>query len=344
MIREAIGRLVAGERLAEDEAAQVMEEIMTGGAQEAQVAGYLTALRLRGETVEVITGSARAMREKAVRIQPKVEPLVDTCGTGGDGAGTINISTAAALVAAGAGVKVAKHGNRGVSSPSGSADVLEALGVRVDLEPEEARRCIEEVGIGFLFAPRYHPGMRFAAPTRKALGIRTLFNLLGPLANPAGADRQVMGVFDGAWVEPVARVLARLGCREAMVVHGLDGTDELSISGPTRVAHLREGAVHAHTLEPEDAGLTRHPPAAVRGGSPQENARRIRRVLEGSRDDEAVRDVVLLNAAAALVVAGRAASLRDGVGQAAGAIDSGAAWERLEALRRFTGAPPEAVA
>lgn len=342
MIREAIARLVAGERLGEEEAAQVMEEIMAGEAQEAQVAAYLVALRLRGETVEVIAGSARAMRAKAVQIRARVEPLVDTCGTGGDGSGTINISTAAALVAAGAGVPVAKHGNRGVSSPSGSADVLEALGVRIDLEPDQVRRCIEEAGIGFLFAPRYHPGMRFAAPTRKALGIRTLFNVLGPLANPAGADRQVMGVFAPEWVEPIAQVLERLGCREAMVVHGLDGVDELSISGPTHVVHLREGRFHRRTVEPEDAGLHRYPREAIRGGTPKENARRIQAVLEG-REKGAVRDVILLNAAAALVVGGRAQDLREGVAQAAAAIESSAALERLDALRRLAGRP-EAVA
>lgn len=342
MIREAIARLVAGERLGEEEAAQVMEEIMAGEAQEAQVAAYLVALRLRGETVEVIAGSARAMRAKAVQIRARVEPLVDTCGTGGDGSGTINISTAAALVAAGAGVPVAKHGNRGVSSPSGSADVLEALGVRIDLEPDQVRRCIEEAGIGFLFAPRYHPGMRFAAPTRKALGIRTLFNVLGPLANPAGADRQVMGVFAPEWVEPIAQVLERLGCREAMVVHGLDGVDELSISGPTHVVHLREGRFHRQTVEPEDAGLHRYPREAIRGGTPKENARRIQAVLEG-REKGAVRDVILLNAAAALVVGGRAQDLREGVAQAAAAIESSAALERLDALRRLAGRP-EAVA
>lgn len=342
MIREVIGRLVAGEHLGEDEAAQVMEEIMAGEAEEAQVAAYLVALRLRGETVEVIAGSARAMRAQAIQVRAQVEPLVDTCGTGGDGSGTINISTAAALVAAGAGVSIAKHGNRGVSSPSGSADVLEALGVRIDLEPDQVRRCIEEAGIGFLFAPRYHPGMRFAAPTRKALGIRTLFNVLGPLANPAGADRQVMGVFAPEWVEPIAQVLERLGCREAMVVHGLEGLDELSICGPTQVIHLREGRYQRRVVEPEDAGLKRYPREAVRGGTPQENARRIRAVLEG-QEQGAVREVVLLNAAAALVVAGRAEDLRDGAIQAAAAIDSGAARERLDALRRLAGTP-EAVA
>lgn len=341
MIREAIGRLLAGEALAEDEAAQVMEEIMAGQAEEAQIAAYLVALRLRGETVEVIAGSARAMRAHALRVEARVEPLVDTCGTGGDGAGTINISTAAALVAAGAGVAVAKHGNRGVSSPSGSADVLEALGVRVDLEPDQVRRCIEEAGIGFLFAPRYHPGMRFAGPTRRALGIRTLFNVLGPLANPAGADRQVTGVYALEWVEPLAQVLDRLGCREAMVVHGLDGVDELSISGPTQVVHLREGHLRPFRVEPEDVGLKRYPREAVRGGSPQENARRIEAALEGERG--AVRDVMLLNAAAALVVAGQAEDLREGVARAAEAVDSGAARDRLERLRRLAGAP-EAVA
>ncbi|MBO2518880.1 MULTISPECIES: anthranilate phosphoribosyltransferase [Limnochorda] len=341
VIREAIGRLLAGEALAEDEAAQVMEEIMAGQAEEAQIAAYLVALRLRGETVEVIAGSARAMRAHALRVEARVEPLVDTCGTGGDGAGTINISTAAALVAAGAGVAVAKHGNRGVSSPSGSADVLEALGVRVDLEPDQVRRCIEEAGIGFLFAPRYHPGMRFAGPTRRALGIRTLFNVLGPLANPAGADRQVTGVYALEWVEPLAQVLDRLGCREAMVVHGLDGVDELSISGPTQVVHLREGRLRPFRVEPEDVGLKRYPREAVRGGSPQENARRIEAALEGERG--AVRDVMLLNAAAALVVAGQAEDLREGVARAAEAVDSGAARDRLERLRRLAGAP-EAVA
>lgn len=337
---EAIARISQGESLSEEAAAQAMEEVMTGEATPAQIAAFITALRLKGETVDEITGAARIMRSAAHRIHPQVTPLVDTCGTGGDGARTFNISTASALVVAGAGVAVAKHGNRAVSSAAGSADALEALGVVVDLPPADVERCIEEVGIGFLFAPVFHPAMRFAAGPRREIGIRTIFNLLGPLTNPAEAQAQVVGVYAPCWVEPLAHVLSRLGVREALVVHGeADGIDELSVSGPSLIAHLHHGKVEVSRITPEEVGLPRYSLTEIAGGDAQENAGIIRRVLAG--EPGPAKDVVLFNAAAALLVAGRVTNFVEGIRLAAESIDSGAALARLEHLIRFTRAARE---
>lgn len=335
MIREAIARIVDGASLTAEEAAAVMGEIMDGQATPAQIGALITALRMKGETPEEIAGFAVAMRQRAHRIEPQVPTFVDVVGTGGDRSGTFNISTVAAFVVAGAGVPVAKHNNRAVSSRCGSADLLEALGVPADVEPERARRAIEEVGIGFLFAPRFHPAMRHAAGPRREVGIRTVFNVLGPLTNPAGARHQVVGVYHASLVEPVARVLQQLGTRHAFVVHG-DGMDELAPSGPSYVAEVREGQVRTFELQPEDAGLPRHPAQAVRGGEASQNARLALSVLRG--EPGAHRDVVLLNAAAALVAAGTCSDLREGAERAAESIDRGAALGKLEQLRHFLGA------
>jgi len=335
VIREAIARIVDGASLTAEEAAAVMGEIMDGQATPAQIGALITALRMKGETPEEIAGFAVAMRQRAHRIEPQVPTFVDVVGTGGDRSGTFNISTVAAFVVAGAGVPVAKHNNRAVSSRCGSADLLEALGVPADVEPERARRAIEEVGIGFLFAPRFHPAMRHAAGPRREVGIRTVFNVLGPLTNPAGARHQVVGVYHASLVEPVARVLQQLGTRHAFVVHG-DGMDELAPSGPSYVAEVREGQVRTFELQPEDAGLPRHPAQAVRGGEASQNARLALSVLRGERG--AHRDVVLLNAAAALVAAGTCSDLRQGAERAAESIDRGAALGKLEQLRHFLGA------
>lgn len=334
MIREAIVRLVDGESLTAQEAATVMGEIMDGHATPAQIGALVTALRMKGETPEEIAGFALAMRERAFRITPQVPVFVDVVGTGGDRSGTFNISTVAAFVVAGAGVPVAKHNNRAVSSRCGSADVLEALGVPADAEPERVRRAIEEVGIGFLFAPRFHPAMRHAAGPRREIGIRTVFNVLGPLTNPAGARRQVVGVYHPSLVEPMARVLGHLGSECAFVVHG-DGLDELAPSGPSHVAEVRSGRVRTFQLQPEDAGLRRHPVHAVRGGEAQDNARLALEVLRG--EDGPHRDVVLLNAAAALVAAGACSDLREAAERAAESIDRGDALAKLEQLRAFLG-------
>lgn len=334
MIQEAIRKAVEGVHLTEDEAAAAMEAIMEGEATPAQIAAFITALRIKGETVDEIAGCARVMREKAAKITPRRTPLVDTCGTGGDDANTFNISTAAAFVAAAAGAAVAKHGNRSVSSRCGSADVLEALGVRIDLTPDAVRECIDQVGIGFLFAPLFHSGMRHAVGPRKEIGIRSVFNVLGPLTNPASAQAQVVGVYDAALTEPLARVLGRLSVREAYVVHGQPRLDEISISGETQVSHLKDGEVHTFRIRPEDAGLKTWPAETIAGGDAQHNAAIIRSVLKGKEGPQ--RDVVLLNAAAALLVAGLAKDLMDGVARAAESIDRGRAYEKLEALIEFT--------
>ena len=325
MIREAIARVAEGSSLSAEEAAAAMGEIMDGQATPAQIGALVTALRMKGETPEEIAGFAVAMRQRAHRIQPRVPVFVDVVGTGGDRSGTFNIST-------GAGVPVAKHNNRAVSSRCGSADLLEALGVPADVEPERARRAIEEVGIGFLFAPRFHPAMRHAAGPRREIGLRTVFNVLGPLTNPAGARHQVVGVYDASLVEPIARVLAQLGALHAFVVHG-DGMDELAPSGPSRVAEVKDGCVRTFELRPEDAGLPRHPPHAVRGGEAEHNARLAMSVLRGERGPH--RDVVLLNAAAALLAAGTCSDLREAVQRAAESVDRGAALSKLEELRVF---------
>ncbi|MBF0285496.1 MAG: anthranilate phosphoribosyltransferase [Magnetococcales bacterium] len=340
-IQQALARVAAGGSLTQEEARRVMDQIMSGEATGAQIGGYLIALRMKGETPEEIAGSARAMRDKAQRVQaPGV--VVDTCGTGGDGSGTFNISTTTAFVVAGCGVTVAKHGNRSISSRSGSADVLSALGVRIDAELEVVEHCLAKVGIGFLFAPRHHGAMKHAMGPRKELGLRTVFNLLGPLTNPAGAKRQVIGVFDGAWTDPLAKVLGLLGSERALVVHGEDGLDELTITGPTRVAELGEdGVVRGYTVTPEQFGLTRAPRESLQGGDAEQNAAITRAILQGEPGPR--REIVLLNAAAALLAAGLAPSLAEGIALAAAALDSGRAMQKLARLAALSQLTPEEV-
>lgn len=332
MINQAIKKVVEKQNLTFTEARQVMMEIMEGKATPVQIGGLLTALRMKGETVEEITAFAQVMQEKATPVKPKVT-VVDTCGTGGDGAGTINISTLSALVVAGAGVPVAKHGNRSVSSSCGSADLLEHWGVNLNLTPAQIATCIDEVGIGFLFAPGLHPAMKYAIGPRKELGIRTVFNILGPLTNPAGAKRQVMGIFSADLVEKIAGVLATLGCEQAMVVHG-DGLDELTVTGSNLISEVKAGQVKTYTLTPEEVGLRKSKLEDLVGGSVEKNAHIANKVLHGEVGP--TRDVVLLNAAAALIVAGKASNFPDGLKVAATSIDSGAAQAKLEQLIKFT--------
>src|SRR4051794_20271741 len=341
MIRRAIQRLLDGHDLTREEARDVMGTIMGGDATPAQIGGFLVALRAKGETADEIAGCAEAMRAHVLAVRPKREDLVDTAGTGGDGAGTINISTAAALVAAAAGAGVAKHGNRAVSSASGSADVLEALGFRLELPPARIERSIDELGFGFLFAPTHHPAMRHAAPVRRGLAARTVFNVLGPLTNPAGARAQVVGVYAPTLVRTIAEVLAQLGARRAFVVHGAGGIDELSPAGPNLVCEVVEGEVHEREIDPLELGVPRCDPDELRGGSPAENADAIRAIFAGENGGR--RSAVLLNAAGAIAAAGHARDLAEGVGLAREAVDSGAAGERLEQLIAFTHAE-EAVA
>jgi anthranilate phosphoribosyltransferase len=342
MIREAIAALVnEGRHLTEEEAAAVMTEIMEGQATAAQLGAFLVALRLRGETVDELVGMARTMRRFALRV-PVEPPLLDTCGTGGDGRGTFNASTAAAIVAAAAGARVAKHGNRAASSTCGSADLLEALGARIDLGPEQVARCVREVGMGFMFAPVFHPAMKHAAGPRREVGVRTVFNLLGPLTNPAGASHQLLGVPDPSFGERMAEALLRLGARRALVVHGSDGLDEVSPSAPTLAWEVREGEVRHYRLSPEDAGLAPVPASAICSSDPRENARLLRSVLAGQRGP--LRDFVLLNAGAALTAAEVARDLREGVALAASTIDSGAAARKLEEFVAATRELAEAVA
>jgi len=325
---EHIAKLVKGEDLEEAEASQAMETIMRGDATLAQIAGFVIALRVKGETVDEITGLARTARAMATPIQvPNPAELLDTCGTGGDGSGSFNISTLAAIVAAGAGARVAKHGNRAASSSCGSADVLEALGVRIDLTPEAVAACIDEAGIGFLFAPVFHPSFRFAAVPRRELGVRTVFNILGPLCNPAGARRQALGVPDASIAPVMAEVLERLGVERA-IVFSAEGLDELATSGPSLVIEIIDGSRRRYTLDPGELGLAPAPPEALRGGGPEENAAIARAVLGGEKG--ARRDVVLLNSAAALRAAGLAGDWKEGLGLAAESVDSGRAGEALE--------------
>ena len=329
MIREAIDTLVSGHSLTMEQAAGVMEEIMDGEATPAQFGAFVTALRLKGETVQEIAGMARIMREKAVPVAVS-GPVVDTCGTGGDGSQTFNISTTAAFVVAGAGLKVAKHGNRGMSSGCGSADVLEALGAKIDGGAKEVERCLEEMGIGFMFAPIFHPAMKYAAAPRREIGIRTVFNILGPLTNPAGAPAQLLGVADGSLAMKMAQVLKLLGCHHALVVHGEDGLDEITLGGQTTVCELKRDAITSYSINPEEFGFSRVSMESLRGGTPQQNAAILRRVLGGGTGPH--RDIVLINAAAALVAGERAENLNQGVQIAAEAIDSGKALEKLEGL------------
>jgi len=335
VIQAALADLLDGRSLSRPRAREVMDEIMRGAATSAQIGGFLVALRLKGETADEIAGCAEAMREHVVPVRPERDDLVDTAGTGGDGASTINISTAAAIVAAAAGAGVAKHGNRAVSSESGSADVLEALGFSLEQPPERIARSIDELGFGFMFAPLHHPAMAHAAPVRKELAARTVFNVLGPLTNPAGARAQVIGVYSAALVRPLADVLAQLGARRAFVVHGAYGIDELSPAGPNLVCEVAAGVVRERELDPSaELGVARCDPDELRGGSPQANAQAIRDVFAGA--DGGRRDAVLLNAAGAIAAAGHAADLREGLGLAREAVDSGAAGERLDELARFT--------
>ncbi|MBK8166971.1 MAG: anthranilate phosphoribosyltransferase [bacterium] len=337
----ALETILSGRDLGRGGARELMAAVMAGTVPPARLGGLLTALRARGETVEEITGFAEAMRAGAVPVRCRREGLVDTCGTGGDGSGTFNISTATALLAAGMGIPVAKHGNRAVSSRSGSADVLEALGVNVDLDAARVGALLDELGIAFLFAPRLHPAMRHAGPVRRDLGVRTVFNLLGPLTNPAGAELQLLGVFDPALCEPLARVLGALGSRRAFVVHGAGGLDEVSPLGPTRVAELRRGAVRAFTFDPADAGVDRCRPGDLAGGSPDENAALITGILEGREGPAA--DAVALNAGFVAVLAGRAPDFRAGVALARATLRSGAGLRLLRQLARAAGAPGEAA-
>ena len=337
---EAIARLVRGESLAEAEASAAMEAIMRGEATPAQIAGFVVALRVKGETVEEITGLARTARALAT---PLAAPagLLDTCGTGGDGLGTFNISTLAGIVAAACGAKVAKHGNRAASSVCGSADVLEALGVKIDLGPEGVLRCLAKAGIGFLFAPVFHPSFRYAAVPRRELGVRTVFNVLGPLCNPAGASFQALGVADGGLAERMAEVLGRLGVERAIVFHASDGMDELSLSGPSQVIEV-DGERRQYQLDPQELGLQRAPVEALRGGGPEQNAAIAREVLGGAQGPR--REVVLLNAAAALRAAGLARDWKQGLGLAAEAIDSGRAAGVLEGWAKASQAAAAAPA
>jgi len=329
VIREAIAKLVERMDLSRAEMAQVMGEIADGGATPSQVGAFLTALRMKGETVEEITGAAEVMRARVDRVRVDREIFVDTCGTGGDNQNTFNISTTAAFVVAGAGLTVAKHGNRSVSSRCGSADVLGALGVNVDAPKEVVERCIREVGIGFLFAPRLHPAFKAVAGLRREIGVRTVFNLLGPLANPAGARHQVMGVYEARWVPVIGGVLSALGAAHAFVVHG-DGLDEITVTGMTHLAEVKGGAVERFSVMPEDLGLRRWDRKEIAGGDAAENARILNDILAGAKG--APRDAVLANAAAALVAGGAAADLRAGVGLAAEAIDRGAAADKVRRL------------
>jgi anthranilate phosphoribosyltransferase len=331
---EALRKVVGRENLTEQEAWAAMGEVMDGAATPAQIAALITALRMKGETVEEVAGFARAMRERAQRITPAVETLIDVVGTGGDRLSTFNISTTSAFVVAAAGGYVAKHGNRAVSRLSGAADVLEALGVRIQVPPEVVRRAIEDIGIGFLFAPLYHAAMKHAVAPRREIGIRTVFNILGPLTNPANAGYLVVGAYSPDLTEMMARVLGEMGARRALVVHGLDGMDEVSTVGPTRVSEWRDGQVRTYTITPEDLGLPRAPAGAIAGGPPEVNAAVTEAVLRGERGPR--RDIVLANAGAALVAAQIAADWREGVALAAQAIDTGAAYEKLQALRAHT--------
>ena len=333
MIREAIEKLIRGADLTQEEAAQVMEEIMTGEATPAQFGAFVIGLRLKGETVDEMTGLAAVMRDKSLKVDFRGSS-VDTCGTGGDDLGTFNISTAAAFVVAGAGIAVAKHGNRAMTSKSGSADVLEKQGIKIDLGPEGVKRCMEEVGIGFMFAPRFHPAMKFAVQPRREIGVRTVFNILGPLTNPAGAQAQVLGVPTDAVGEKMVQVLQRLGSERAIVVHAEDGLDEISLNSNTSVWELTDAEIRHYTISPDDLGLAPASLQSLAGGSVEENADTMTEVLKGASGPR--RDVVVANAAGGIVAGGKAADLREGVQIAQESIDSGRALEKLELLRKVS--------
>ncbi len=330
MIKDAIAKTVNMENLSESEMMEVFSEVMEGKATPAQIAAFITALRIKGETIAEVTGAARIMRQKAVRIDARSSVIVDTCGTGGDGGNTFNISTTAAFVVAAAGLTVAKHGNRAVSSGCGSADVLEALGVNIDAAPEVIEECVHQLGIGFLFAPRLHGAMKYAVGPRREIGIRTIFNMLGPLTNPAGATCQLIGVYDPRLTEMFAGVLKNLGTKRAFVVHGSDGLDEATVTGETRVSELKDGLISTYNINPIDLMDKIYPGDALQGGDASVNARITTDVLTGK--DGACRRIVLLNAALAIVAADKAANIGEGIRTAEEAIDSGASWKKLQAL------------
>jgi anthranilate phosphoribosyltransferase len=334
MIKEAISKVIAKTNLTETEAESVMREIMQGEATDAQIASYITALRMKGETVEEITGSARVMREKAVPIKLDAEYQVDTCGTGGDMAHTFNISTTVAFAVAGAGVAVAKHGNRSVSSKSGSADVLQALGVNIEIPSHRTEECLREVGIGFLFAPMMHLAMKYAIGPRREIGIRTIFNVLGPLTNPAKVRSQIMGVYSADLTGLMARALGNLGANRAFVVHGMDGLDEITITDKTKVSEFKDGKVKDYFIHPSDFGMAVGKAEDLKGGDAKDNAAITSGVLQGQKGP--CRDIVLMNAAVALVASGRARDLKEGATLATEAVDSGAALRKLEQLKAFT--------
>ncbi|MBI5129802.1 MAG: anthranilate phosphoribosyltransferase [Rhodopseudomonas palustris] len=324
-----IAKVATGATLTRDEATNAFDAMMSGDATPSQMGALLMGLRVRGETVDEITGAVTTMRAKMLTVAAPSD-AVDVVGTGGDGSGSVNVSTCTSFVVAGCGVPVAKHGNRALSSKSGAADVLNALGVKIDITPDHVGRCVAEAGIGFMFAPTHHPAMKNVGPTRVELATRTIFNLLGPLSNPAGVKRQMIGVFSRQWVQPLAQVLKNLGSESIWVVHGSDGLDEITLAGPTAVAELKDGEIKSFEISPEDAGLSRAPAEALKGGDAEANAVALRAVLEGMPGP--YRDVVLLNAAATLIVAGKARDLKDGVALAAKSIDSGAAEARLKKL------------
>ncbi|MFH1324820.1 MAG: anthranilate phosphoribosyltransferase [Nanoarchaeota archaeon] len=335
MIKEAISKLIEKQDLTMQEAESVMDEIMSGKATDAQIAGFLVALRLKGETIDEITACAKVMRQKSSRIKPKAHSkLIDVVGTGGDSSGTFNISTTASFVVAGAGIPVAKHGNKGVSSKSGSADVLSALGININLEPKKVEQCIDEVGIGFMFAPTFHSSMKYAIGPRKELGIRTIFNILGPLTNPAEAPYELMGVFSESLVEPMAEVLGKLGCKHALVVHG-NGLDELTICSKTKVAEYKDNKVNTYEIDPKDFNIKTASLNDIKGNSPEENAKITLNILEG-KEKGPKRDIVILNAGAAIYTAGMAKTIKEGIDLAKNSIDSGKALEKLNKLKVWT--------
>jgi anthranilate phosphoribosyltransferase len=324
-----IAKVATGAALTRAEAAAAFDAMLSGEVTPSQMGGFLLALRVRGETADEITGAVSAMRQKMLRVKAPAA-AIDIVGTGGDGSGSLNISTLASIITAACGVPVAKHGNRAASSRSGAADTLTALGVKIGLQPEGVERCVREAGIGFMMAPTHHAAMRNVGPTRAELGTRTIFNLLGPLSNPAGVTRQLIGVFSAAWLEPMAEVLRNLGSERVWITHGLDGLDEITTTGPTKVVELKNGAIHAFEVTPEEAGLPRAEPAALKGGEPRQNAEALITVLDGAPG--AYRDIALINAGAALIVAGKAGSLKDGVALGDAAIRSGAARRTLDGL------------
>ena len=335
MIKEAINLLVNNISLTEPEMALCMSDIMEGKATDSQIGAVLTALRIKGETVEEITGAARMMRKMATTIKAP-EGVLDTCGTGGDMSHTFNISTTTAFVVAGAGTPVAKHGNRSVSSQSGSADVLEALGVKIDLQPDKVEKCLFETGFGFLFAPLFHPAMKYAIGPRRDMGIRTIFNILGPITNPAGAKRQILGVFAGKLTDTLAQVLGNLGAVDAIVVHGEDGLDEVSLSGKTKVSRFRDEKVENFQIEPEDFGIWRSDIDSIRGGNKEENAAITLSVLRGEKGPK--RDIILMNSAVALIAAGKSTDFKTAFSMAAASIDSGMALKKLEEVKKVSNA------